>query len=552
MTAPAALRLDRLTVEFPGPKFAVRDLSFEVPPGRTLGIVGESGSGKSISLRAVMGILPQAARISSGTLWMGDTELPLAGRHVRAARRRRLAMVFQDPLAALNPVMRVGDLIAEVPRRALGQPAARSRQIALDLMRQVHLPDPERLARAYPHELSGGQRQRIMIAAALAAEPEVLLCDEPTTALDVTVQATVLDLLAEIKQRTGLAVVFVSHDLAVISEVADDITVMRDGRALEAGSAATVLTRPTASYTRTLLSSVIELPVGEPEQAAAAAAAEPATGAPAAGAGQRAEAPGPENAPGPVPRLAARGIQVTYRHAARPALAAVDLTLYPRQIHGLVGESGSGKTTLARVLTGQLGAAAGTLQLDGVTLGGRRSRAQLRAIQMIFQDPYASLDPRMTVRQTLTELLRLGGVTGRSAIEARCRELLDQVAMPGSALDRVPGQFSGGQRQRIAIARALAVEPRVLVADEPTSSLDVSAQSAILQLMADLRDEFGLSVLFISHNLGVVHEICEEISVIYQGEIVEAGPTRAVFANPAHAYTRRLIESVPRLRTEAS
>ena len=548
MTAPAALRLDRLTVEFPGSKFAVRDLSFEVPPGRTLGIVGESGSGKSISLRAVMGILPQAARISSGSLWMGDTELPLAGRQVRAARRRRLAMVFQDPLAALNPVMRVGDLIAEVPRRALGQPAARSRQIALDLMRQVHLPEPERLARAYPHELSGGQRQRIMIAAALAAEPEVLLCDEPTTALDVTVQAAVLDLLAEIKQRTGLAIVFVSHDLAVISEVADDITVMRDGRRLETGTASNVLTRPTAEYTRTLVSSVIELPAREPGQAAATSPAEAA----ATRTGRPADAAETEPAPRPVPRMAARGIEVTYRHAARPALAAVDLTLYPRQIHGLVGESGSGKTTLARVLTGQLGAAAGTVQLDGVTLGARRSRAQLRAVQMIFQDPYASLDPRMTVRQTLAELLRLGGVTGRPAIEARCRELLDQVAMPASALDRVPGQFSGGQRQRIAIARALAVEPRVLVADEPTSSLDVSAQSAILQLLAGLRDEFGLSVLFISHNLGVVHEICEEISVIYQGEIVEAGPTRAVFANPAHAYTRRLIESVPRLRTEAS
>ena len=548
MTAPAALRLDRLTVEFPGSKFAVRDLSFEVPPGRTLGIVGESGSGKSISLRAVMGILPQAARISSGSLWMGDTELPLAGRQVRAARRRRLAMVFQDPLAALNPVMRVGDLIAEVPRRALGQPAARSRQIALDLMRQVHLPEPERLARAYPHELSGGQRQRIMIAAALAAEPEVLLCDEPTTALDVTVQAAVLDLLAEIKQRTGLAIVFVSHDLAVISEVADDITVMRDGRRLETGTASNVLTRPTAEYTRTLVSSVIELPAREPGQAAATSPAEAA----ATRTGRPADAAETEPAPRPVPRMAARGIEVTYRHAARPALAAVDLTLYPRQIHGLVGESGSGKTTLARVLTGQLGAAAGTVQLDGVTLGARRSRAQLRAVPMIFQDPYASLDPRMTVRQTLAELLRLGGVAGRPAIEARCRELLDQVAMPASALDRVPGQFSGGQRQRIAIARALAVEPRVLVADEPTSSLDVSAQSAILQLMAGLRDQFGLSVLFISHNLGVVHEICEEISVIYQGEIVEAGPTRAVFANPAHAYTRRLIESVPRLRTEAS
>jgi ABC-type glutathione transport system ATPase component len=538
MTVPPALRLDKLTVEFPGSKFAVRDLSFEVAPGRTLGIVGESGSGKSISLRAVMGILPQAARISSGSLWMGDTELPLAGRHVRAARRRRLAMVFQDPLAALNPVMRVGDLIAEVPRRALGQSAAQSRRTALELMRQVHLPDPERIARAYPHELSGGQRQRIMIAAALAAEPEVLLCDEPTTALDVTVQAAVLDLLAEIKQRTRLAVVFVSHDLAVISEVADDITVMRDGRPLETGTASNVLTRPSADYTRTLVSSVIELPAREPTNTT--------------GAGQQADAPATENAHRPVPRLAARGIEVTYRHATRPALAAVDLTLYPRQIHGLVGESGSGKTTLARVLTGQLGAPAGTLQLDGVTLGRRRSRAQLRAIQMIFQDPYASLDPRMTVRQTLAELLRLGGVTGRSAIEARCRELLDQVVMPASALDRVPGQFSGGQRQRIAIARALAVEPRVLVADEPTSSLDVSAQSAILALMAGLRDECGLSVLFISHNLGVVHEICEEISVIYQGEIVEAGPTREVFANPAHAYTRRLIESVPRLRTEAS
>jgi ABC-type glutathione transport system ATPase component len=548
VTAPAALRLDGLTVEFPGSKFAVRDLSFEVPPGRTLGIVGESGSGKSISLRAVMGILPQAARISSGSLWMGDTELPLTGRHVRAVRRRRLAMVFQDPLAALNPVMRVGDLIAEVPRRALGQPAARSRQIALDLMRQVHLPEPERLARAYPHELSGGQRQRIMIAAALAAEPEVLLCDEPTTALDVTVQAAVLDLLAEIKQRTGLAIVFVSHDLAVISEVADDITVMRDGRPLETGTASNVLTQPTAEYTRTLVSSVIELPTREPWQAAATSLAEAA----ATQTGRPADAPETEHAPRPAPRMAARGIEVTYRHAVRPALAAVDLTLYPRQIHGLVGESGSGKTTLARVLTGQLRAAAGTLQLDGVTLGARRSRAQLRAVQMIFQDPYASLDPRMTVRQTLAELLRLGGVAGRPAIEARCRELLDQVAMPASALDRVPGQFSGGQRQRIAIARALAVEPRVLVADEPTSSLDVSAQSAILQLMAGLRDQFGLSVLFISHNLGVVHEICEEISVIYQGEIVEAGPTRAVFANPAHAYTRRLIESVPRLRTEAS
>jgi ABC-type glutathione transport system ATPase component len=467
-----------------------------------------------------MGILPGAARVSSGALSMGDAELPLTGRRVRASRRRRLAMVFQDPLAALNPVMRVGELIAEVPRRALGHSAARSREIALELMERVRLPDPERLARAYPHQLSGGQRQRIMIAAALAAEPEVLLCDEPTTALDATVQAAVLDLLADVTRSAGLAVVVVSHDLAVIGRLADDIVVMREGRQVEAGPASVVLAKPSAPYTRTLVESVIELPSGPVAIPAAVVAA-------------------------PVARLAARGITVTYRRAARPAVAGVDLSIDPRRIHGLVGESGSGKTTLARVLTGQLAADAGTVELDGRALGRRRSRDQLRAVQMVFQDPYASLDPRMTVRQTLTELLSGGDK------QARCRELLDRVAMPASALDRVPGQFSGGQRQRIAIARALAVEPRLLVADEPTSALDVSVQSAILALLADLRDRLGLSVLLISHNLGVVHEICDEVSVIHAGEIVETGATRAVFANPAHAYTRALIEAVPRLRSRA-
>ena len=341
-----------------------------------------------------------------------------------------------------------------------------------------------------------------------------------------------LDLLAEITHRSGLAVVFVSHDLAVISNVADEIVVLREGRQLEAGTTSAVLKNPKTEYTRTLLESVIELPVGE--QSVPGDVADAATTA------------------APVPLLAAHGIEVTYRHATRPALAGVDLTLHPRRIHGLVGESGSGKTTLARVFTGQLRADAGTLELDGAPLGRRRNRAQLRAIQLVFQDPYASLDPRMTVRQTLAELLRLGEPTGRSAIEARCRELLDLVAMPASALDRVPGQFSGGQRQRIAIARALAVRPRLLVADEPTSALDASAQSAILELLAGLRTSFGLSVLLISHNLGVVHEICDEVSVIHQGEIVEAGATRAIFANPTNAYTRQLVEAVPRLRTGTS
>jgi ABC-type glutathione transport system ATPase component len=536
MTNRSALRLEDLTVEFPGTAApaAVRGLGFDLAPGRTLGIVGESGSGKSVTLRAVMGILPGRARITSGALWIGDTQLPLVGKQLRAARRRRLAMVFQDSLSALNPVMRVGDLIAEVPRRVLGEPAAQARRTAIDLMRQVRLPDPERLARAYPHQLSGGQRQRVAIAAALAGRPEVLLCDEPTTALDVTVQSAVLDLLNEIKERTNLTTVFVSHDLAVISQVADDVLVMRHGGPLESGPAPVVLGTPRDDYTRQLLAAAVELPP---------------PGGTVAPAGK--DGPAADTDRSEPPRLEARCVRVAYRGADRPALAAVDLALRPGRIHGLVGESGSGKTTLARVLTGQLRPDAGTVRLDGVPLTGhRRDRTRLRAVQMVFQDPYASLDPRMTVRQTLVELLRLVGVTGRAATEARCRELLDQVAMPAAALDRVPGQFSGGQRQRIAIARALAVEPTVLVADEPTSALDVSVQSTILQLIARLCDDIGLSVLLISHNLGVVHEICDEVSVIHHGEIVETGPTRRVFADPAHDYTRRLIDSVPRLRKE--
>jgi ABC-type glutathione transport system ATPase component len=526
MTSSSALRLENLSVSF-GDVPVVRNLSFDLAPGATLGIVGESGSGKSVSLRALMGILPSAATINNGRLWAGSDEVPLSGKEVRRSRRRRLAMVFQDPSAALNPVMRVGDLIAEVPRRALGRSAAESRRIALDLMRQVHLPDPEKMARAYPHQLSGGQRQRIMIAAALATEPEVLLCDEPTTALDVTVQAAVLDLLAEIRAKTSLATVFVSHDLAVVSQVADEIIVMRQGAVIETGTAVSVLQEPQDPYTQMLLNSVIALP-SVPVAVSAA----------------------PEEHP--APRLRAEGIEVRYARADRPALAGVSLALHPGRIHGLVGESGSGKTTLARVLTGQQHPDAGTVSLGGAELGRRRSRAQLRAVQMVFQDPYASLDPRMTVRQTLTELLRLSGLKGKAALENRCRELLDQVALPDWALDRVPGQFSGGQRQRIAIARALAVNPQVLVADEPTSALDVSVQASVLDLMARLRQEFGLSILLISHNLAVVHEICDDVSVIHHGEIVESGSTRDVFAHPSHAYTRRLIESVPRLRTEAS
>ena len=369
-----------------------------------------------------------------------------------------------------------------------------------------------------------------MIAAALAGEPEVLLCDEPTTALDVTVQAAVLDLIAELAERSGVATVFVSHDLAVVARMADDLLVMRSGSVVEHGATGSVLAAPREQYTSQLVNAVLDLPTGTADDASRAA---------------RSSTPLLSKAG--TGRLEAQHVVFGYRGSQRPALSGVDLAVREGEIHGLVGESGSGKTTLARVLTGELRPDAGTVLLGGQPLGRRRTRAQLRAVQMVFQDPYASLDPRMTVRQTLAEVLRVGGLRDRHAIDERCRDLVEQVALPAAARERVPAQFSGGQRQRVAIARALAADPQVLVADEPTSALDVTVQAAILGLLERLRDERGLGVLLISHNLAVVHEVCDQVSVIHQGEIVESGPAERVLLAPSHDYTRRLVASVPRL-----
>ncbi|SDP44862.1 peptide/nickel transport system ATP-binding protein [Nakamurella panacisegetis] len=520
------LDLAGLGVSFPaGPdrREVVSGLDLELPAGATLGIVGESGSGKSVTLRALMGLLPSAARVESGTLSIGGIPVPLAGRGLRATRRRRLAMVFQDPLAALDPLMTIGDQIAEVPRRVFGESKRASRAVAVDLLGQVRIPDPERRAGSYPHELSGGQRQRAVIAMALAARPEILLCDEPTTALDVTIQAEILDLLRQLRGQSDLSMIFVSHDLAVVNSMADRILVMRSGRAVEIGSAEQVIERPGQPYTRQLLDAVLELPDA---------------GAPA---------PVVLGKPRPV-RLRADGVSVSY--SGVQALDAVGLQVGAASIHGLVGESGSGKTTLAKVLTGQLSPAAGSVVLDGQVLPAVRGRAQLRQIQMIYQDPFASLDPRMTVRQTLSELLRLVVRMPRPRIEARCVELLDQVSLPASALDGYPGQFSGGQRQRIAIARALAVEPTVLVADEPTSALDVSIQAAVLDLLVRLRDEFDLTIVVISHNLAVIRHICDDVSVLRDGVVVDSGTATDVLDHPRTEYTRQLIRAVPRLKKD--
>ncbi len=533
MTGPV-LTLAGLTVSFPAGRErrdVVRSVDLELPAATTLGIVGESGSGKSVTLRALMGLLPASARVSAGMLHLGGAPIPLVGRGVRAARRRRLAMVFQDPAAALDPLMTIGDQISEVPRRAFGQSPQSSRDTALDLLRLVRLPDPERRAAAYPHQLSGGQRQRAVIAMALAARPEILLCDEPTTALDVTTQAEILELLRGLRERSGLSMIFVSHDLAVVSSMADRITVMRSGAVVESGGTTALLHAPREAYTRTLLNAVLELPAVDPE---------PATPMP------------PLVGRAATDRLRASDITVFYGSgaAAVRAVGGVDLLLGAGRIHGLVGESGSGKTTLGKVLTGQIRADVGRVVLDGGILPARRSRDQLSAIQMIYQDPYSSLDPRMTVRQTLAELLRRVCGLPRRQVEARCVDLLEKVTLPRSALDGYPGQFSGGQRQRIAIARALAVEPKVLVADEPTSALDVSIQAAVLDLLVRLRDDLGLAVVLISHNLAVIRHICDDVSVMVGGVIVETGSAAQVIDHPRVGYTRQLIEAVPRLRKD--
>jgi peptide/nickel transport system ATP-binding protein len=532
MTSPA-LELENLTVSFPAGRArgeVVQSVDLQLRAGTTLGIVGESGSGKSVTLRALMGLLPASAQVESGILRIDGAPVPLSGAGVRSARRRRLAMVFQDPLAALDPVMSIGDQIAEVPRRVFGESKRTARALALDLLREVRIPEPELRASVYPHQLSGGQRQRVVIAMALACRPEILLCDEPTTALDVTIQAEVLQLLKDLRTSSGLSMIFVSHDLAVVADMADEILVMRSGRPIESGATALVLGEPRQPYTRALLDAVLELP--------------PVTGAPEITATDRPVAVlirAPD-------RLCAHGITVTYPGTDTPAIDRVQLRVGAARIHGIVGESGSGKTTLAKVLTGQIRPDSGEVELTGLTLPPARTRTQLTSIQMIYQDPFSCLDPRMTVRATLSELLRIVRGVPRALVERRCVELLAQVSLPVAALDGYPGQFSGGQRQRIAIARALAVEPQVLVADEPTSALDVSIQSAVLDLLVRLRDELDLTIVLISHNLAVIRHTCDDVSVMYGGAVVETGPAAQVLDHPQEPYTRALIAAVPRLR----
>ncbi len=507
-------------------RFAVEDLSFAVHPREIVCLVGESGSGKSVSAFSVMGLLPKTLKPVAGQVLLeGEDLLKATPRRLRELRCARMSMIFQEPMTALNPVMTCGEQIDEVLREHTRlDPVARQRRV-LEMLEQVRLPDPRRMIGAYPHQLSGGQRQRIMIAMALALEPALIVADEPTTALDVTTQAQILKLIKDIQLQFGTGVLFITHDFGVVAEIADRVAVMHRGRLVELGDTRSVLTRPREAYTKRLIAAVPGM-VPPPRRTVA----------------EDAEV------------LRTDALSKTYAgggwfQRARPVRAVHEVAIAIRrgETLGIVGESGSGKSTVARCVARLIDPSAGTIAIDGediAMLSAGALRPYRRKVQIIFQDPYRSLNPRRTVRQSMVEGPMNYGLAPGPAL-VRARELLDLVGLDPAALDRYPHQFSGGQRQRICIARALAMEPELLIADEAVSALDVSVQAQVLDLIDRLRQRLRLAILFITHDLRVAARVCDRVAVMRQGEVVEQGPIGDVFAAPRHDYTKALLAAAP-------
>jgi peptide/nickel transport system ATP-binding protein len=530
---------------------AVRGVSFDIAENTTVALVGESGSGKSVTAMSVLNLLPDNAERHGRVLWRGQDLLQASMAQLQGMRGREIACVFQDPMTSLNPVFTVGDQLVEPLRRHLGLSRRQALERAQALLAEVGIPEPKRRMAAYPHEMSGGQQQRVMIAMALACEPKLLIADEPTTALDVTIQRQILELIAKMKERHRMSVLFISHDLGVVGEIADHVVVMRHGIVREQGPVAQIFSAPQDAYTQALLAcrpSLTETPArltvidehiaGRNGAATAAAPAKP----------KDPDAPVVLE----VKSLAKSFFLREGLFGTREFRAVRGVSFQLRRGHtlGVVGESGSGKTTMGLTLLRLHEPTGGQVIFDGrnlLELGDAERQQMRRRIQIVFQNPYASLNPRFTIGQTLIEPMAIHGVGANTAErEARAQALLAKVGLDARAFGKYPHEFSGGQRQRVAIARCLTLDPEVLVLDEAVSALDVSVQAQVLNLLRDLQDELGLSYVFISHDLAVVRFISDEVLVMKDGEVVEQASAAQILAAPQQEYTRRLLGAVPR------
>ena len=532
---------------------AVKGVSFDIPENSTVALVGESGSGKSVSAMSIVRLLPDNAVVGrdSRVLFGGQDLLTAPIEHLRRIRGKDISVVFQEPMTSLNPVFTVGDQIAEVLQLHLALSRRQLGDRVVELLTEVGIPEPKARVDSYPHELSGGQQQRVMIAMAIACEPKLLIADEPTTALDVTVQRQILELVARLQEKHRMSVLFISHDLGVVGEIADQVVVMKDGVIRETGAVERIFAAPQDSYTKALLACRPRLDVKPRRLPVIDDFMQLDGGTPATLPDRTARATSPQ------PLIVARGLRKEYRLKtgifARKTIEAVkeaSFELHRGRTLGVVGESGSGKTTVGMLLMRLIDATAGEVRYDGTDLLKLSPRDLLpyrRKIQIIFQNPYASLNPRFTVGQILVEPMKIHGIGASDADRlARAVALIQRVGLPAEAVHKYPHEFSGGQRQRIAIARVLSMQPEVIICDESVSALDVSVQATVLNLLLDLQDEFGISYIFISHDLAVVKYMADDMLVMNQGAIVERGDAEAIYRNPQHEYTRKLLGSIPR------